>query len=63
MFLHAFFIIFQCGGESSNANACRDNDPHDHHALDSDIASDRPHPPVVDVARDNPIDEGVVDKV
>ena len=58
-----FFVILQCGGESSNANARCDNDPHDHHTLDSDIASDMPQSPVVDAARDNIVDEGVADKV
>ena len=57
------FLLLQCGGESSNANARRDNDPDDHHAFDSDIASDRPQPPVVDAVRDNPVHEGVIDKV
>ena len=61
--MHALFVILQCGGESSNENARRDNDPHDHHALDSNIASDRPQSPVVVAARENIVDEGVADKV
>jgi len=63
LLLHAFFVILQCGGESSNANARCDNDPHDHHAFDPDIVSDRPQSPVVDAARENIVDEGVADKV
>jgi hypothetical protein len=61
-FLHAFLLL-QCGGESSNANARPDNDPDDQHAFDSDIVSDRQQPPVVDAARDNLVDEGVIDNV
>ena len=58
-----FSVILQCGGESSNANARCDNDPHDHHAFDPDIAFDRPQSPAIDAARENIVDEGVVEKV
>lgn len=53
----------QCGGESSNANACRDDDHHDHYGVDSDFLFDRPLSPVDEAAKDNPLDEGVIDKV
>ena len=58
-----FSVILQCGGESSNANARCDNDPHDHDAFDPDITSDRPQSPVIDAARENIVDEGVAEKV
>ena len=58
-----FFVILQCGGESSNANAHCDNDPDDHHAFDPDIASDRPQSPAIEAARENIVDEGVAEKV
>ena len=58
-----FPVILQCGGESSNANVRCDNDPHDHHAFEPDIASDRPQSPVIDAARENIVDEGVAEKV
>ena len=57
------FVILQCGGESSNANARCDNESDDHHAFDQDIASDRPQSPSIDAARENIVAEGVVEKV
>ena len=58
-----FFVILQCGGESSNANARCDNESDDHHAFDKDIASDRPQSPTIEAARENIVDEGVAEKV
>ena len=62
-FCMLFFVILQCGGESSNANARCDNESDDHHAFDQYIASDRPQSPSIDATRENIVAEGVVEKV
>ena len=64
--LFVFFILLffsQCVGESSKANAGRVDDHQDHDGVDSDYLFDRPLSPVDEAAKDNPIDEGVIDKV
>ena len=53
----------QCVGESSKANAGRVDEHQDHDGVDSDHLFDRPLSPVDEAAKDNPIDEVVMDKV